>query len=151
MAPVSTHPLLRGVLLVVLALPLFACSRQSGPPVDTAAQARAEAGRRLEGRWLLVSFQPEVNLEPMLGALLAAQMNRMVVTFQAPQMHAAGMGVDTTRRYQVTEALGERVSVRTVDDTGVAYDAVGEFRGADLYFESRTIPWRGRGILRRMP
>lgn len=152
MAPVLTHPLLRGVLLVVLALPLsLACSRRSGPPVDTAAQARAEAGRRLEGRWLLVSFQPEVNLEPMLGALLAAQMNRMVVTFQAPQMHAAGMGVDTTRRYQVTEALGERVSVRTVDDTGVTYDAVGEFRGADLYFESRTIPWRGRGILRRMP
>jgi hypothetical protein len=139
-------------VLFVATLPVVvSCGGRKSEPVDASARARADAGRRLEGRWLLVSFQPEVNLEPMLRALLDAQMNRMVVTFQAPQVRAVGTGVDTTRRFQVTEAVGARVSVRTIDDTGVTYDAVGEFRGPDLYFESRTIPWRGRGILRRLP
>ena len=133
------------------AILLVGCSGRQDKPVDAAAQARANADQRLAGRWLLVSFQPEVNLEPMLGAMLAAQMNQMVVTFQKPQVNARGVGVDTTRRYQVIDALGARVAVRTIDDAGATYDAVGEFRGSDLFFESRTIPWRGRGVLRRLP
>ena len=138
-------------MLFVVALAALGCGGRQDKPVDEAAQARQYANQRLTGRWLLVSFQPEVTLEPMLGALLAAQMNQLVVTFQAPQMHARGVGVDTIRRYKVVDALGARVAIRTVDDSGATYDAVGEFRGQELFFESRTIPWRGRGVLRRLP
>ncbi|MEZ4226486.1 MAG: hypothetical protein R3B13_36405 [Polyangiaceae bacterium] len=140
----------RAWLLVALPL-LTACGGSSRPSVDAGAQARANATQRLEGRWLLVDFQPEVRAEPMLAALLSAQLNHMVITFQSPSVRAAGVGVDTTRQYKVVDALGERVAVRTTDETGVAYDAVGVFRGTDLLFESRTIPWRGRGVLRRLP
>lgn len=103
------------------------------------------------GRWLLVSFQPEVPLEPMLAGLLSAQLGVLVVQFDGQQMIAQGAGVGTTRRYRVTQAVAEGLTVVSYDDKGVPYDAVGEFHGNDLYFASLTIPWRGRGILRRIP
>lgn len=96
-----------------------------------------------------MSFQSEVPLEPMLASLLAAQMGVLVVQFDGQQMVASGAGVGTTRRYRVTQAAGDGLTLVSYDDTGAAYDAVGEFRGNELWFASLTIPWRGRGVLRR--
>lgn len=137
----------RGVLALLAASP--SCRRNREGPRDASALARSEADRRLRGSWVLLDFQPEVAPEPMLGALLSAQLGRMTVSFDGATMHAAGTGVETTRRYQVTEAYMNRLSVRTFDEVGVTYDAVGEFRDAELWFESRSSPWRGRGRLRR--
>src|SRR5262249_39835363 len=118
-------------------------------PRDASEEARAQAARRLMGRWVLISYQPELALEPMFQALLQAQLGSTLVAFDGQQMVGTGTGVSVVRRYKLTQAWGDRVTVVTYDDKGVAYDADGEFRGNDLYFISHTIPWRGRGILRR--
>ena len=109
------------------------------------------ACRTFAGNWILMSFQPEVPLEPMFASLLSAQLGTMQVQFDGRQMVmvATGPGVTTTRRYQVTQASGDRLSVATYDDRGISYDAVGDFRGEELYFASQSSPWRGRGVLRR--
>ena len=86
----------------------------------------------------------------MLASLLQVQFGRMTVSFDGQWMHASGAGVDTTRRYQVMEADGDRLGVRTWDDAGVTYDAYGEFRGNQLWFEGRSTPWQGRGVLTRI-
>ncbi len=142
---------LRWAAILLAALSLApACKPRESKTVDAAEVARQEANRRLEGSWVLVSFQPRDALEPMLQALLAVQMGRLVVTFDGSNMRAVGTGVDTTRRYQVTEAYANRLTLRSFDDRNVAYDAVGEMRGDELWFEARTSPWHGRGLLRRL-
>jgi hypothetical protein len=143
----------RFATLCVLGLVLAsapACRSGAGTGQDASEAARAEAGRRLAGNWVLLSYQPELGLEPMFQSLLAAQFGAMNVSFDGQQMLATGPGVNVVRRYRVTQAWGDRITVVTYDDKGIAYDADGEFRGNDLYFISQTTPWRGRGILRRM-
>ncbi|MBI3200610.1 MAG: hypothetical protein HYZ29_03635 [Myxococcales bacterium] len=144
---------LRTGLVLVMGFALgtsVGCGPSRGAPRDAAEIARQEASRRLAGDWLLVSYQPETPLEPMFAGLLAAQMGTLVARFDGQQMTATGTGVATTRRYRVTQANGDRVAVVTYDESGIAYDAVGEFKGNELWFASLTIPWRGRGVLRRV-
>jgi hypothetical protein len=130
-------------------LAIVSCGPSRSRAVDASEQARQEAGRRLLGTWVLVSFQPEDRLEPMFASLLAAQMGAMTVQFDGQQMAATGVGVATTRRYRVTQAGGDGLTVVTYDDQGIPYDAAGQFRGNELWFASLTAPWRGRGVMRR--
>jgi len=85
----------------------------------------------------------------MFASLLAAQMGAMTVQFDGQQMIATGVGVATTRRYRVTQAGGDGLTVVTYDDQGIPYDAAGQFRGNELWFASLTAPWRGRGVMHR--
>ena len=130
---------------------LGACREGERDAQDASKVARDNAAQRLQGRWLLLNFRPKVVLEPMLDAMLRAQFNALVTTFQGDRLYAQGPGVNTVRRFVVVEAYEERLAVDTVDDRGVAYRAVGAFRGSELWFESRTSPWQGSGVLRRLP
>jgi hypothetical protein len=106
--------------------------------------------QRLTGSWLLMSFTPREPLEPMLAGLLAAQFGSLVVDFDGRELRATGIGISATRRYEITHAEASRFSLRSYDDKGLAYDAVGEFRTNDeVWFDSRTVPWHGTGVLRR--
>ncbi|MBK7584033.1 MAG: hypothetical protein IPI67_28030 [Myxococcales bacterium] len=134
--------------LMLLGAP--ACGPRRGTPRDAGETARQEAGQRLLGAWVLVSYQPETPLEPMFAGLLAAQMGTLVANFDGQNMQVSGTGVNTVRRYRVTQAAGDRLALVSYDDGGIPYDAVGEFRGGELWFESLTIPWRGRGVLRKV-
>ena len=139
-------------LIATLCLLLASLSpgcQKRGEPRDASETARVEAGRRLMGRWVLISYQPELPLEPMFQGLLQAQFGSMIVEFDGQQMVGNGTGVSVVRRYRLTQAWADRITIITYDDKGVSYDADGEFRGNDLYFISHTIPWRGRGVLRR--
>lgn len=138
------------VLLSLAALCASGCGGARGTPRDATELARQEAERRIVGNWVLVSYQPETPLEPMFAGLLAAQMGTLVAQFDGQQMIIAGTGVNTTRRYRVTQGSGDRLAVVTYDENGIPYDAVGEFKGNELWFASLTIPWRGRGVLRRV-
>lgn len=138
--------LLWPLVLTLAVVPACGGSYQTG---DEQAMARAEAGRRLMGDWVLVSFQPDNTLEPMLASLLTAQFGNMIVHFDGQSMVANGAGVRVQRRYRVTQADGDQLALVNYDDNGIAYDAVGMFHGNELWFSSLTDPWRGRGILRR--
>lgn len=138
-----------GVLVLAFASAATGCGGGRGTPRDATEAARQEAARRLVGSWVLVSYQPETPLEPMLAGLLAAQMGTLIAQFDGQNMTITGTGVSTTRRYRVTQGSGDRLAVVNYDDAGISYDAVGEFRGNELWFMSMTMPWRGRGVLRR--
>lgn len=108
--------------------------------------------QRLQGRWVLVEFRPEQQLEPMLAALLAAQFNTLTVTIRPADLHAVGAGVDTQRRYQLLWATGDQAGLRVLDESGIGYEVAMSFeRDGTLTFSSRTSPWRGVGRLRRAP
>jgi hypothetical protein len=138
--------------LVALGLGLWVagCGSSSAPPPDTARQAIADAGSRLQGNWTLVEFQPAQPLEPMLAQLLNAQMNQLVVTFQAGSMHVEGPGVSADRGFALTSAAADGFSATITDPTNVAYQVNGAFQGQDVGFTSLTDPWRGQGKLRRV-
>jgi hypothetical protein len=140
----------RSLLSMALLASLSSCGPKRDEQVDAAQAARTEAMRRLEGNWLLVRFQPDVALEPMLANLLTIQFGRLTVSFQNGNMTASGVGVDAHRRYQVLEAYHTRLTVRVTDEGGVTYNVIGEFRGQELWFQSRTMPWQGSGVLQRL-
>lgn len=145
---------LSGVVVVLVAffvMPLLAgCGGSQGKPRDASAASRAVAKSRLQGKWVLTSFQPEVPLEPMLQGLLAVQIGHLQVTFDDNQIAAVGPGVSATRQYAVTDAAFNRVKV-IVYDEGLPYQVEGEFRGNQLLFHASTSPWRGTGQLDRAP
>ena len=140
------------VALLGLSLALAGCaSSSSGPAPDTAQAAAADAAARLEGEWVLLEFQPDAPLEPMLMTFLQAQMNHLRVKFHAGSMHIDGVGVTTDRSYRVTQAAADGFSLVIVDPTNVEYRVTGTFQGTALAFTSLSDPWRGRGRLKRAP
>lgn len=140
------------IALLGLSLMLAGCaSSSSGPSPDTAQAAAADATARLEGEWILLEFQPDAPLEPMLATFLQAQMNQLRVRFHAGSMRVDGVGVNVERTYRVTQAAADGFSLTIVDPTNVEYRVTGAFQGTALAFTSLSDPWRGRGRLKRAP
>src|SRR6266516_4198633 len=83
---------------------LASCARDRGPVKDERAVAAATASQRLQGRWLLTSFQPEVPLEPVLQLLLNEQIGHFVVDFNGEALKGQGPGVTIDRTYKIVEA-----------------------------------------------
>jgi len=98
---------------------------------------------------MLVDFQPAQPLEPMLAALLAAQLHQLTVTFHAGKMSVEGAGLSAERTFTVTSAAADGFSANVVDPTNVVYQVNGAFQGNALAFTSLTDPWRGQGKLER--
>ena len=136
-------------LLVGLAL-TASCGGSRGSGAEDPVRQIAAANERLQGSWLLVGFQPEVGLEPMLGQLLAMQIGHLSVQLDGGRLIATGIGVQARRTYRIDEASMDRFKVTLFDETGVAYEAWGELHADEVRFESLTSPWRGRGALKRL-
>ncbi len=135
---------------VALGLVLAACGSKSTPPPDTAKQAAIDATARLAGDWRLVDFQPAQPLEPMFAQLLAAQLQKLVVTFRAGTMHVEGVGISADRIFTVRSAAADGFSATITDPTNVVYQVNAAFQGPRLGFTSLTDPWRGQGTLERV-
>lgn len=132
-------------LFFVAALAGCGGSQASDPVPDDVGRA----AERLQGEWVLTSFQPAQQLEPMLATLLAAQMGKLTVTMRAGAMSVRGVGVQADRSYRVVQATEDGFSAEVTDQTGVTYQVTGEFRGLDMAFTAHTDPWRGTGRLHR--
>jgi hypothetical protein len=143
----KTRFVISGLALLLLQGQLGCGGSQSS--TDTTAVDRTRAADRLRGRWVLVDYRPEQPLEPMLGALLAAQLGRLLVTFDGQALTAEGTRFRAQRSYQVTEATGDAAHIVLLDETGVRYDVQGTFVGNELQFHAETSPWQGTGTLRR--
>jgi hypothetical protein len=135
-----------GLLLATLGT--ASCGGSQGSASDP-ARAVAAANQRLMGSWVLVDFQPDLPLEPMLAQLLSMQMGKLTADLDGGRLVATGLGVQTTRTYRIDEASMDRFKITLFDETGVAYEAWGDFQGDAVRFESLTIPWRGHGTLKR--
>jgi predicted small secreted protein len=137
--------------LVAVCTVMASCSREQGPPRDARAEAAASAAQRLQGRWLLQSFQPAQQLDFALQTLLAAQIGQLVVEVNGLNMFIRGAGVAVQRTYRVDEAYGEHLQLMVFDRYGVGFRAVGDFQGNSLAFAGTEAPWAGRGTLVRVP
>jgi hypothetical protein len=145
----STGPM---VLAFVLAgITQLSCTGERGTVRDATAEAASNVGQRLNGRWMLATYQPEVALEANLQLLLNNQFEHLVVTFSGNTLRAQGPGVDFTRTYRVTEVYGEHFSATVYDSAGVGTDSSCDFSGTTLIVNGITPPWRGGSTFRRMP
>jgi hypothetical protein len=137
----------RTSLLVLGCLALLACGGSQSSAVDPATAA----SQRLQGNWRLLSFQPSLAMEEPLKGLLDAQMQALTLSFSGAEYTAAGPGVNTSGRYQITSAQGDSLSGRVYDRAGAGYGISGQFVGSQFRFTSEDSPWAGFGVLERAP
>jgi hypothetical protein len=133
------------VVALAGALGLAACASRQEPPPSPAAVVQ----KNLDGNWRLLRFTPEKPLGEPFQGLLDAQLQALTVTFRGDGYYAAGPGVNTQGRFQVTSAIGDQFSATFFDPDGVAYPVSARFRGTELDFQSHTERWRGSGVLAR--
>ena len=143
------------VLVLTGSLSLAGCqsAREPTSAETMATDVRSADAVLQSGTWKLVSYVPEVALEPMLATLLQAEVQTMVVRFENGRMKADGPGVHVDRSYRIEQAWGPRFKLVSVDETGVAYSTTGEIStdGNWIAFVGENKPWRGVGTLHRVP
>jgi hypothetical protein len=141
----------RWLVMALLAVGcITSCARDQGPPRDARAEAAATAGQRLQGRWVLASFQPQVPLEPVLQVLLNAQIDHLVVDFKGQSIVAQGPGVTINRTFKIDEAYLDHFKATVSDSYGVGVDVVGDFAGSTMVVSGLDSPWKGRASFRRV-
>lgn len=120
----------------------------SAPAADSAASTHS-AELKLQGSWTLVSFTPDLALEPMLMELLSSQLEQLTIRFEEGSLVAQGPGVSLERRYEVLGAIGDDVSLSVESEEGSNRRFTAQILGDELVFQSLDAPWRGRGKLAR--
>jgi hypothetical protein len=120
-----------------------------GAAGGASANSVATANQRLAGSWRLQSFAPEVPLDLPLQAVLAAELDQLVVTFNQSQFSAVGPGVNFNGRFVVTSAEGDQLQAILYDPEGVGYHFSCQFAGNLLHFHIDDKPWAGVGALQR--
>jgi hypothetical protein len=131
---------------------LAGCGTPPSTEVPT-HQAVAEATQKLEGRYRLVSFEPEQPLSGPFQALLDYQMQVMVIHIGGGRIVTEAPGITFDRRYEVTSADGQRFRATSYDEGGLPYDAQCQWSddGQSLNVFVETSPWRGFALLQRLP
>lgn len=141
------------LLAVAAALAVSAGCGPATPDLPPAAEAKADAERRIEGRWRLVRFEAEQPLSAPFQAMLDYQIQVMVIHIGQGRIRAEAPGIHFDRKYEVKSAEGDRFRAVSYDEGGVAYDAQCQWtpdgQGLDVLLE--THPWRGVGHLQRLP
>jgi hypothetical protein len=136
--------------LTLFVAALSGCRHEGRPPRDLQAEAAASAAQRLQGRWVLVSFQPETPLEPTLQVLLNTQIERFFIDIRGSNISGQGPGITVTRTYQVGEAYGDHFKATVYDAYGVGLLSSCDFNGNQLLVNSINAPWRGKAVFRRV-
>jgi hypothetical protein len=137
--------------IIFLFLFLGSCPRHQGEARDARAEAIASAAERLQGRWILLSFVPEVPLDLAMQLLLNVQLGRFLVTVQGMRVAGEGPGVTVERTFRVEEAYGDHFKATIYDAYGVGVDTVNDFAGDTLVVNGVSSPWHGRAMFRRVP
>lgn len=140
---------LRSVAVPLIVLSLLGCGGSTVASDQASAQIAA-AKNRLQGDWVLTEFRPTEPLEPMLAALLQAQLNQLTIRIGETALTAQGIGISAERTYRITFAAADGFTAELIDPTDVSYRVSGGFQGIDLAFTSETDPWRGTGRLKRL-
>lgn len=140
---------LKSAAPLMICLALLGCGGGSAGAGDPATTEVTAASHRLQGDWVLIDFRPNQPLEPMLAALLQAQLNQLTVTVSGDKLTAQGIGISAERTLQITSAAADGFTANLIDPTNVGYKVSGGFQGIELGFTSETDPWRGTGRLKR--
>jgi len=130
---------------------LASCSHEQGPIRDARAEAATTVAQRLQGRWTLVSYQPEVALEPALQLMLNTQLGQMVIEFNGTKITAQGPGLTIDRTFKIGEAYENHFKATVVDQYGVGIESSCDFTGNQLIANGMNAPWRGRATFNKTP
>jgi hypothetical protein len=164
MTPPTPAACPRRVALVTVfasAVAVAGCASNQGQPASAVAQDTASIQSYLTaGPWRLMDYRPDVTLEPMLQAMLAAQIRTMVVRFDGRTLSAQSPTLQVTRPYTIEEPAGLAFDIVAPDvQFGGAPAAAGGatvrshcemgIGGRVLTFRARTEPWTGIGTLQR--
>jgi hypothetical protein len=135
------------------------CASNQGQPASAVAQDTASIQSYLTaGPWRLVDYRPDVTLEPMLQAMLAAQVRTMVVSFDGRSMIAQSPSLQVTRPYTIENPAGLAFDIVSPElQPGAATTGGANMRshcemgigGRVLTFRARSEPWTGIGTLQR--
>ena len=142
------HAIAAGLALALAVGGVIACGHASRGPIHDAS-ALDDSSEQLQGTWVLESFEPSLELEPMLAALLQAQLGTMVVKLDGKTLEAVGPGISIAREYEVVESSFGRIKVVVDAGDGTTYELFGILDDDTLKFRSLTSPWKGEGELRR--
>jgi hypothetical protein len=144
---------------LVTVVALAGCASNQGQPASAVAQDTASIQSYLAaGPWRLVDYRPDVALEPMLQAMLAAQVRTMVVRFDGRSLMAQSPTLQITRPYSIENPAGlafDLVSPELQPGGGATGDATMRSHcemgigGRVLTFRARSEPWTGIGTLQR--
>ena len=129
----------------------WSCGGPSAGAQDTAARDLRNAYQRIEGSWRLTSFTPSAPLGPPFDTLVNDQVGRLELTLTQGTLSTTGVGFAVDRRYEITSATPDAAQAVIIDDAGVRYDLDVLFQGQQIHFVSKTDPWRGQGVLTRIP
>jgi hypothetical protein len=166
MTPRTPAPGPRWVALVTAlasAVACAGCASNQGQPASAVAQDTASIQSYLTaGPWRLVDYRPDVTLEPMLQAMLAAQVRTMVLRFDGRSLSAQSPTLQVTRPYTIENPAGLTFDIVSPDVQFGGAPASGGGGGATvqshcemgiggrvLTFRARTDPWTGIGTLQR--
>jgi hypothetical protein len=146
------------VAVLASAVAVAGCASSQGQPASAVAQDTASIQSYLTaGTWRLVDYRPDVTLEPMLQAMLAAQIRTMVVHFDGRSLSAQSPTVQVTRPYTIESPAGLAFDIVSPDlgagtgpggATARSHCEMG-IGGRVLTFRARTEPWTGIGTLQR--
>jgi hypothetical protein len=136
---------------IVVGVTLASCSHEQGPIRDVRAESATTAAQRLQGKWTLVSYQPEVPLEASLQLLLNTQLGHMVVEFNGSKVTAQGPGVTIDRTFKIEEAYENHFKATVIDQFGVGIESSCDFAGNQLIANGMNAPWRGRATFNKTP
>ncbi len=141
---------------------LAGCASNQGQPASAVAQDTGTIQSYLTaGPWRLVDYRPDVTLEPMLQAMLAAQIRTMVLRFDGRSLYAQSPTLQVTRPYTIESPAGLAFDIVTPDVQFGAGEPAGGggatvrshcemgVGGRVLTFRARTEPWTGIGTLQR--
>jgi hypothetical protein len=147
-------PTIRPLFSIVglaLAVATTSCGHEQGPIKDARAEAATSAAQRLQGKWTLAAYQPEVPLEGALQLLLNAQLGHLVVEFNGINLTAQGPGVTINRSYKIDEAYENHFKATVIDAYGVGIESACDFSGNQLIASGMNAPWRGRATFNKTP
>jgi hypothetical protein len=148
---VGTFRPFASILGIALVAALTSCSHEQGVIKDARAEAAVGAAQRLQGKWTLVAYQPDVPLETALQLLLNAQLGHLVVEFNGNNLTAQGPGVTINRAYKIDEAYENHFKATVIDPYGVGIESSCDFSGNQLVANGMNAPWRGRATFNKTP
>jgi hypothetical protein len=141
------------VLLLGLAFgasTVFGCGATQGTATGDIGNAENRAiDARLQGPWKIGNFTPEEPFGPVLQGMYNYHQQVMVIYFENGRIRADSPGIFFDRRYEVTNAQGERFQLIAYDETGTPQMSYCDFQPDGSVRVSMTSPWRGVGTLVR--
>jgi hypothetical protein len=127
------------------------CGGDRKTPATATSPGAVDIG--LQGSWRLLSYTSEIPLEPMLAAWLAGEREQLVVRFERGYVYADSPNVEYRGTYSIRPLGGARFVIETTNPSNATYRSTATFLdgGQRLEFFAETEPFRGRGVLERMP